>query len=183
MRRGPARLDELTPILRWLELVRVARSLKPINDVSDYARYSHELCANAGWATPEELTKVRIENYPRDEDPRRALYRDSQNVRQNRPSFFVEYPNVLFGPYSRRWAFPVMEYQDRVLFHVDKDFLARVRESYISRVLSRRLLLRPDLRIRCPYRASAEDKKELTSTIGAMLESTWLGRLAGFEIV
>lgn len=182
LRRG-SRLEELMPILRWFELVRVASSVRPINDISDYLRYSNEICANAGWATPEELTKIRIDNYPRDADPRRALYRDSQDVRQNRPSFFVEYPNVLLGPCSRRWAFPIMEYQDRVLFHADKDFLARVRESYISRVLSRRLLLRADLRVPCPYRASAEDKKELTSTLSAALESTWLGKLSGLAIV
>ena len=183
MRRGWARLEELTPTLRWFELVKVARSVKPAADFSDYARYSNELCANAGWATPEELRKVRIENFPRDEDPRTALYRDSQELREHRPSFFIEYPSVLFGPHSREWAFPVIEYEDRVLFHADKDFLARICESYIARILSRRLLLRPDLSVPCPYRASAEDKQELTATIAAMLENTWLGRLDGFAIV
>ena len=183
MRRGAKRLEELTPILRWLELVRVAGSVKPIDEIGDYARYSNELCRSAGWATPEELAKIETDRYPRDEDPRRTLYRDSQAIRRNRPSFFIEYPTVLFGPYSLKWAFPVMEYNDRVLFHADKDFLARVRESYFARALSRRLLLRTDLRVPCPYRASAEQKQELTSTMNASLEGTWLGELVGFAIV
>lgn len=182
--RGDARrLIQITPFLRWVELVSIARSVKPVEDIGDYARYTNDLCTNAGWATPQELVRVRIENFPRDEDPRRTLYRDSQELRRNRPSFFIEYPNILFGPLSREWAFPVIEYEDRVLFHVDKVFLARVRESYIARLLSRRLLLREDFRIPCPYRASAEEREELTTALSARLESTWLGKLEGFAIV
>jgi hypothetical protein len=169
--------------LRWQELVKVAQTVRPVDTFDDYGRYSNELCAAAGWAAPQELWKIPIEKFPRDEDPRRTLYRDSQEVRKNRPSFFIEYPNILFGPQSRKWAFPVIEYADRVLFHIDKDFLERVRESYLSRLLSRRLLLRADLRVPCPYRASLEDKQELTTSMDAALEKTLLGRLDGLVIV
>ncbi len=158
-RKDGVKLLELLPFFRWLELLNAAPKVRPMQALTDYERYTQELCAALGWVSPREIVQFTVTSHvAMENDIHESMYLTASHYRARTPWVFHDYTDLLTSsdpaqrPFALTFTFPVVQYADRTEYLSDKERLMTFTRWYLLRRALRAILLRDRIEIRMPYR-------------------------------
>jgi hypothetical protein len=169
--RSKDMLENFHPVWRIYQMWFHLQNIRPIKEPEDYERYCSEMCAKIGWATPLQLGEATIRNSPEQERGKiDKLYLNAQLARHLRPSIFSDNRvwrggDVLSQEVRAQFIHPVIEYQDKTMYHKDKDLLQYHYEMYIHKKYTRQMMLTGNPVVRLPFRLPLEVTTELENCL------------------
>ena len=129
LRRQKPDFRQILPTHRWMELMRVAGKVRPMNGRRDHSRYVTDLCRVLDWVHPLQIAKAAVDGPPVVSDPLSQIYNWGQRVRAHRSGDFIGLDRYLLedtpaaSAWRNRFNFVIIDYADLTTYHRDKGFL------------------------------------------------------------
>jgi hypothetical protein len=169
-RKGGVKSSEILPFVRWQNALNASSKIRPVESPRDCDRYTREVCEAARLTPPQEIVIATVGGHDAPPlDPREQAYWKAQGIRVKAPGAFLDVLGIL-GRLPMDLDFPVIQYTDRTFFLKDKIRLHVLVMGYLTRTVSRRMLLRPDLVVTMPYPPTPEESVFYTTELRAGLE-------------
>jgi hypothetical protein len=183
LRTGAVKSIDILPFARWHRALAAAASVSPMTALTDYDRYTREICATAELTPPMDVVAASVNTADSAPplDPRERAYLKAQLIRARGPGAFLDCLGML-GRLPPDLDFPVIQYTDRTLFLKDKVLLNAVVTGYLVRAVVRRMLLRPDLVVTMPYPPTPEESAFYARELTSMFEETLGMRVPGVGV-
>jgi len=189
LRAAGQTVTSLNPIDRLLAGIAVTGigrgKVPPIRDLGrDYEMFVRAVCERNKWPTPMALADATLNAFPGEEkkvDHATSLYRLAQHFRIQMPHAFLDL-NVWLndepaGTFFRQsFVHPVIQFNDRILYHHDKTVVAEFVSSFALHQYLRQLMVIGNAPVTVPFRATPEDLQIYTDFLGEIL-----GREAGLQ--
>lgn len=174
LRRNGLVWRELLPELRMEMIFTVLSQIEPMHDPDDYARFTQGVCDRLGWVSPAQIAKSATVLRPAVPDLRESLYEKAMEYRRHAPWLFV-WPEVSIAgmrelqQFHALFTFPIMQYNDKVLYHKDKELLAFFENGYLFYIWHRRLMTGRPQKLKIPWRSSPEEVATLREQLRSLM--------------
>jgi hypothetical protein len=181
--RGDGLMRDLNPIDRLMSGLTVTGlrpgDVPPIRDYQrDYEGFVTEICRRCRWPTPTALAQATLDGFPDDHLPVprvTQLYGIAQVFRQEFPYAFIgldiwqsqEQAAVLF---KQSFVHPVIQFEDRILYHRDKSVLAEFVTGYAINQYLRQLMVTGNPPVEMPFRATPGDLEVYTEMVQDLMD-------------
>jgi hypothetical protein len=181
IRRRGLVLDELHPALRLGGIQSVMGRVRPMEDPADYHRFLEDICDALNWVPLRQMLDMSDVLRPAiPVDIRDDLYDTALSFRRGVPTFFVTPGlDLIDAPataqFRRIFAFPVIQFDDIVLYHKDKTLLDFFQINYLLYQWHRQLFTGTPRQLRLPWRSTAEEVDNLKSELSELMNQE-LGR-------
>ena len=177
LRRQKPDFRQILPTHRWMELMRAAGTVRPMNGRTDHSRYVTDLCRVLDWVHPLQIAKAAVDGPAMVSDPLSQIYNWGQRVRALRSGDFIGLDRYLLDdtPEASAWRdrfnFVIIDYVDRTTYHRDKDFLMAMTTRHLQMLGLRCIMEGRKLIIGAPYRGDEAERRWMTEWLQAQFKS------------
>src|SRR5262249_25521472 len=105
LRRQRPGFRQILPLHRWMDLLRAASAVRPMDGRSDHSRFVTDLCRALDWVHPIQIAKVAVDGPALVSDPLSQIYNWAQRLRARQSGDFIGVDRYLLDdtPQASAW--------------------------------------------------------------------------------
>lgn len=177
LRRQKSDFRQILPTHRWMELLRAAGKVRPMNGRTDHSRYVTDLCRDLDWVHPVQIAKSAVDGPTMVSAPLSQIYNWGQRARALSSGDFIGLDRYLLedtptaSAWRDRFNFVIIDYADVTTYHADKGFLRAMTTRHLETLGLRCIMEGRQLLIKAPYRGDDAERRWMTDWLQARFKS------------